>query len=100
MEVREKSNKVQDLPARAFRVPQSEEPKSGGEMSEVPFDIRHEAGYLEIIYPELLKVRECGEVTEGGSAEPFWSELWRGVGVEADTEPLDERKQPKLIRFA
>ena len=59
-------------------------------MSETLPKLRHEAGYLEIVYSELLEVRECGKVMQVVSAKLFRSELVSKVHT--DAELLDEWK--------
>ena len=63
-------------------------------MSKVLSNVRHEAGYYELVYSKLLEVRECRKVTQGRSIKPFRSE---GMVGRAVTEPLDERKQTEVV---
>jgi hypothetical protein len=55
LEVREESNEVQDLSTRALRFFEGKESKCRREVSEVPLDAWHKAGYLEIVYSKLLE---------------------------------------------
>ena len=61
-------------------------------MSETSLDVQHEARHLEVIYPKLLEIRECGKVTQGAPGGPVGSELDVGIGLKADVEALDEWK--------
>ena len=97
MEIREESNEVQDLPARTFGFLEGKESEGRCEVSKVLPDVWHEAGYLEMIYPKLLEVCECGKITEVVSAKLLRSKLSGGIAAVADTESLDEWKQPKLV---
>ena len=56
LEVREESDKIQDLSTRALGFLKGEESKSGRQVSEAQVDVGHEAGYLKVIYPEFLEV--------------------------------------------
>ena len=68
-------------------------------MPEALLDVRHEAGYLEIIYSKFSEVRECRKVPEGVLVKPFGGELGIMIkGVQADPEQFDERKQTELVR--
>jgi len=58
-------------------------------MSKVSLDVRHEGGYLELVYSKFLEVCERGKVMQGTSFELFGSEGIKGC---ADMELLDERK--------
>ena len=78
MEVREESDKIQYLAARAPGIFKSEESESRCKVPKVPVDVRDEAGYLKTIYPELLEVGEGGEVTERGFVKFFEGEI-KGV---------------------
>jgi hypothetical protein len=90
LEIWEESDEIQDLPAGTPGLSESKESKSWREVSEALLNVRHEAGYLKIIYPKLLEVRECGEVTQRALAKAFTSKL--ASGGQADAESLDERK--------
>ena len=63
-------------------------------MSKVSLDVRHEGGYLELVYSKLLEVCKRGKVMQGASFELFGSE---GINACADMESLDERKQTEVI---
>lgn len=78
LELWKEANKTQDLTARSFGFFESEESEIRCEASEVLFDGRHEAGYLETIDPELPEVLECGEIAELQFFEPLEGEA-RGV---------------------
>jgi hypothetical protein len=95
LETWEEPDEIQNLPARALGFPEGKESKSWCKVSEALSDVQHEAGYLEIIYPELLEVRECGEVTERAPIKAFGSKLVKRG--QADAELLDEWKQTKLV---
>jgi hypothetical protein len=71
LEVREKTDEIQELSTRAFGLFKGKELKSGWQVSKVPLNVGHEAGYLKVIYPEFLEVCEGGKVTQGTSAELF-----------------------------
>ena len=62
----------------------------------------HEVGYLEIIYPKLLEVRECRKVTQVASPKPSGSEFGEGItrNILTDPESFDEWKQTKVVRFS
>jgi len=64
-------------------------------MAEGPSNSWHELGYLEVIYSELLEVREGGKATHGTDPEPSGSEFI--VVPHADPKPLDERKQTEIV---
>jgi hypothetical protein len=64
LEVREKSNEIQDLLARALGLSEDKESKRWREVSEIPLDVWHKTGYLEIVNSEFLEVRECGKIIE------------------------------------
>ena len=68
-------------------------------MSETLLNDWHEAGYLEIIYPKLLEVRERGKVTQVASAKLSGSELGTGITqiALADPESFDEWKQTEVV---
>ena len=95
MEVREEPNEIQDLSPRAFGILESKQSKGRCEVPKVLLDVGHKDAYVEIVYPKLLEVRECGKVTQGASAKPFEGELV--AAVQADPESLDEWKQPKVV---
>ena len=57
LEVWEEADEIQDLSARASRLPKGEEPKCWRQVAETLLDVWHKAGYLEIVYSEFLKVR-------------------------------------------
>ena len=63
-------------------------------MPKTLLDVRHEAGYLQIVYSELLEVPECGKVMQIVSVKLIRSKL---VTIGADSESLDEGKQPKVM---
>jgi hypothetical protein len=92
LEVREESNEVQDLSTRALRFFEGKESKCRREVSEVPLDAWHKAGYLEIVYSKLLEVRERRKVRQGTPVKLFGSELADTVIPQADSESFDERK--------
>ena len=69
LEVWEETDEMQDLSARASWLREGEEPKCGREVAETLLNVWHKAGYLEIVYSELLEVRECRKVTECTSVE-------------------------------
>jgi len=94
LEIREESDEIQDLPRGASWFPESEESKSRREVSKVPLDVRHEAGYLEVVYSEVPEVFECGKVTQGEHVKTFGGE---GMKECADTESLDEREQTEVV---
>jgi hypothetical protein len=89
LEIREEPNEIQNLPARAAGTSESKESKSWCEVSKVPLNVWHKAGYLEIVYSKFLEVCECGKVMQGASIKPLGSDLSRAMRG-ADTEPLDE----------
>ena len=97
MKIREEPNKIQDLPGRASRFLESKESKGRCKVSETLPKARHEAGYLEVVYSELLEVCECGKAMEVISAKPFGSKL--AIKAQTDTESLDEWKQPEVVRL-
>ena len=68
-------------------------------MSETLLNDWHEAGYLEIIYPKLLEVRERGKVMQVASAKLSGSELGTGITqiALADPESFDEWKQTEVV---
>ena len=99
LEIREEPDEVQDLPARTSRTPESKESKCRRELSEALLNVWHETGYLEIVYPKLLEVRECRKATQRASVKAFGSKLGGRVRAQADTESLDEWKQTKFVRF-
>ena len=69
-------------------------------MSKVSLDIWHKTRYLKIIYSKLLEVCEGGKTTEGAGAKPLASEpAMTKIGGHADTEPLDEGKEPEIVGF-
>ena len=88
LEIREESNKIQDFTGRTSGVFESEKSESRGEVSKALLNGRHEARYLETVYPELLEVFECGEITEGGRGKSFGGEF----NSVAYTKLLDGRK--------
>ena len=90
MEIREEPNEIQDLPGRASGFLESEESKGRCKVSETFPKVRHEAGYLEVVYPELLEVRECGKAMEVISAKAFGSEFT--AEGQTDAESPDEWK--------
>ena len=95
LEVREESNEIQDLSARALRFLEGKESKCWREVSEALLDVRHKASYLEMVYSKFLEVRERGKVRQGAPFELFGNELAKVVI--ADSESFDERKQTKLV---
>jgi hypothetical protein len=95
LEVREESNEIQDLSARTLRFLEGKESKCWREVSEALLDVRHKAGYLEMVYSKLLEVRERGKVRQGAPLELFGSELAKVVI--ADSESFGEWKQTKLV---
>jgi hypothetical protein len=90
LEVWEEPNEIQDLPGRTSGFFEGKESKSRCEVSKAPLDVRHKAGYFEVIYSKFLDVRECGKVTQGVTAKLFGRELVEGIIIQADTESLDE----------
>jgi len=62
LEVREEADEIQDLSARPTWLPKGEESKCWREVTEAPSDVWPKAGYLKIVYSELLEVRESGKV--------------------------------------
>ena len=69
LEVWEETDEVQDLSARPAWLPEGKESKCWREVTKALLDVRHKAGYLEVVYPEFLEVRECGKVTQCTSVE-------------------------------
>ena len=63
MKVREKSEKMQDLSARTPGFSEDKESKCRREVPKVPSKVWNKAGQLEVVYSELLEVRECREAT-------------------------------------
>ena len=63
-------------------------------MSKALLDVRHEGGYLELVYSKFLEVCERRKVMQGTSFEVFGGEYIRAC---ADMELLDERKQTEVI---
>jgi len=74
LEVWKEADEIQDLLTRATWLPEGEESKRWREVTEAPLDVWRKAGYLEIVYSELLEVRECGKVTQRTSVELVGSE--------------------------
>ena len=100
LEVREESNEVQDLSARAPGISEGEELKGRREASEAPSNPRHETGHLEIIYSKFPEVRECGKAVEGAPAEPSGSEprpYLTQISSLTNPEAFYERKQAKSV---
>jgi len=98
LEVREKSNEVQDLSARAPGISEGKELKGRREMSEAPLNPRHETGHLEIIYSKFPEVRECGKAVEGAPAEPPGSDSYlTPIRPPTNPEAFDKRKQAKPV---
>jgi hypothetical protein len=58
LEMREQSDKIQDFTESTIGMTKSKKSKSWRKVSEVIFDLWHEPGYLEMIYPKLLEVHE------------------------------------------
>ena len=96
LEVWEESDEIQYLPGRACGFPECKESKSRCKVTETLLDVRHEAGYLETVYSELLEIRECGKVMQGASTKPVGSK--HGTLIrQTNTESLDERKKPEVV---
>ena len=74
LEVREETDEIQDLSARALGLFEGKEPERWREMPKAPSNVWHESVYFEIVYSEILEVRECGKVTQRMPVEPFGSE--------------------------
>jgi hypothetical protein len=100
LEVREESDEIQDLPARAPGLFEGKESECGREVSKALLNIRHKAGYLEMVYSELLEVCERGEVRQGAPIELFGGELVGTGTPQTNSELFDEWKQTKLVRFS
>ena len=96
LKIWEESDEIQYLPGRACGFLECKESKGRRKVSETLLDVRHEAGYLEMVYSELLEVRECAKVTQGASAKPVGSKHGTFV-LQANTESLDERKKPEVV---
>ena len=96
LEVREETNEIQDLLARALGLFEGKEPERRREMSKAPSNVWHESEYLEMIYSKILEVRECGKVTQRMPVEPSGSEFII-ISPQTDPESLDEWKQTKLV---
>jgi len=98
LEVREESDEVQDLSARAPGISEGEESKGRREASEAPSNPRHETGHLEIIYSKFPEVCECGKAVEGAPAEPPGSDSYRiPILPLTNPEAFDKWKQAKLV---
>ena len=97
LEVREESNEVQDLSARALGFFEGKESECWREVSEAPSNVWHKAGYLEVVNSKFLEVRECGKVRQSAPAEPFRGELVKMTTTHTDPELFDEWKQTKLV---
>ena len=95
MEIREESDEIQDLPWSAFRIHEREGSKGWCQVPKPLLNVRHEAGYLQIVYSELLEVCECGKVMQIVSVKSITSKL--SAMIQADPESLDEWKQPKVV---
>ena len=52
------SNEVHDLLVRPFRLPQGERSECWQEASKVPSNPWHEAGDVQVVYPESLDIRQ------------------------------------------
>ena len=63
LKIWKESDEIQNLSAGADGCCESEKSKPRCEVPEVPVKIWHKCGHLKIIYPELLEVRESGEIT-------------------------------------
>ena len=97
MKVREESDEIQDLSARALGFVEGKESERWREVSEALLNVWHKAVYLEIVYSEFLEIRECGEVRQGAPVELFGSELIQTGNPQTDPELLDEWKQTELV---
>ena len=97
LETREESDEIQDLPGSAFGFHESEESNGWRQVPKPLLDVRHEAGYLQVVYSELLEVCERGKVVQIVSVKSITSKL--SATTQADPESLDERKQPKAVRL-
>ena len=97
LEVREESDEIQDLPARANGLFEGEESKGWREVPEALSDGWHKAGYFEKIYSEVLEVRKRGKVAHCTLAEPCRSKPRMTSDPYADPKSFDEWDQAKLV---
>jgi len=97
LEVREESDEIQDLSARANRLFEGKEPKIWREVPEALLYGWHKAGYLKKVYSKVLEVRKRGEVTQCMLVEPCRTKPWITDNPHAHTESFDEREQTKLV---
>lgn len=66
-------------------------------MSEAPFKIRHEAGYMQVIDSKFLQVFERGKVAKVVFIESFGGKPCCITTTHADPESFDAWKEAKLV---
>ena len=63
------SDEVYDLPTGPVGFSQGERSDCRREVAKVPFDPRHKAGDVQVIYLELLYIDQCGKLALGAAVK-------------------------------
>ena len=94
LEVREESDKVQDLSARTPGLSEGKKSKRRGEVAKVMSRGWYKLECLEVVYSKPLEVRERREVTRSLPVQLVKAKF---TTLCADLEPLDKWEQTKVV---